>query len=64
MNYFSIISFIKLIFLLKKVNPNIVQTWLIHGDLIGGFAANFQVINNIIWNVRYSNLELRRRKFN
>ena len=36
---------------------DVVQTWLIHGDLIGGLAAKLSGHKNIIWNVRYSNLE-------
>ena len=35
-----------------------VQTWLVHGDLIGGIAAWICNVKNIVWNVRYSNLEV------
>ena len=31
-----------------------------HGDLIGGLAAKLSGIKNIIWNVRYSNLEIQK----
>lgn len=55
--FFSILKFFNLIELLKFLKPDIVQTWLIHGDLIGGIAAKLSGIKNIIWNVRYSNLK-------
>ena len=55
--FFSILKFYNLIELLKFLKPDIVQTWLIHGDLLGGIAAKLSGIKNIIWNVRYSNLK-------
>lgn len=61
MNFFSIRKFIYLLKLLKFLNGNIIQTWLIHGDLIGGLAAKFAGFDNIIWNVRYSNLDFNKK---
>tara|TARA_Y100001970_G_C14171213_1_gene824287 strand:- start:539 stop:1678 length:1140 start_codon:yes stop_codon:yes gene_type:complete len=62
MNFFSIY---KLFFLIKKINilkPNIVQTWLVHADFLGGIAARLAGIKNIVWNVRYSNIEIKKSK--
>tara|TARA_B100000989_G_C19523402_1_gene465489 strand:+ start:671 stop:1789 length:1119 start_codon:yes stop_codon:yes gene_type:complete len=59
---YSIIKFIYLIQLLKNLKPDIVQTWLVHGDLVGGIAARLAGLKNIIWNVRYSNLEFGKAK--
>ena len=59
---YSIIKFIHLIKLLRYLKPDVVQTWLVHGDFIGGIAARFAGLKNIIWNVRYSNLKFGKAK--
>ena len=59
---YSIIKFIYLIKLLRYLKPDVVQTWLVHGDFIGGIAARLAGLRNIIWNVRYSNLEFGKAK--
>ena len=51
MNFLSIRKFIYLLKLLKFLDGNIIQTWLIHGDLIGGLAAKLAGFDNRIWNV-------------
>ena len=61
--YFSIIKFFYLIKLLKSLNPDVVQTWLVHADLVGSIAARFAGIKNIVWNVRYSKIQLGQAKF-
>ncbi len=57
MKYYSITKFYFLIKLINLLNPNVVQTWLPHGDFIGGLASRIAGINKVIWNVRYSNLK-------
>lgn len=50
---FSAISgFWKLLLLLIKFRPDIVQTWLYWADLAGGLAAKLCGIKNIVWNIR------------
>ena len=61
-NFFSIHKFFFLIRLLRSLNPNIVQTWLVHADFFGGIAAYLAGIKNIIWNIRYSNFKIGKAK--
>ncbi len=55
--FYSFRKFFNLIKLISFLKPDIVQTWLIHGDLIGGVAARIAGFKNILWNIRYSDLD-------
>lgn len=60
--YYSILKFLFLINNIRKVKPDIIQTWLVHADLIGGMASILAGYKNIIWNIRYSNFDLGKAK--
>ena len=51
-----------LIKLILNLKPDIVQTLLVHADLIGGLASKLAGVKKIIWNVRYSNFEIGKAK--
>ncbi len=57
LNFFSFFKFIILIKLIRSIKPDIVQTWLVHADFIGGIAAKLSGFSKILWNIRYSNIE-------
>lgn len=42
--------------LLKEIKPDVVQTWMYHADLLGGLVARSLGIENIVWNVRNTNI--------
>ncbi|WP_201566382.1 glycosyltransferase family 4 protein [Psychrobacter immobilis] len=44
--------FLKLQRLLKKIQPDVVQTWMYHSDLLGGLAAKSVGVKKIIWGIR------------
>tara|TARA_B100001059_G_scaffold235416_1_gene280960 strand:+ start:39376 stop:40506 length:1131 start_codon:yes stop_codon:yes gene_type:complete len=52
-----ILSLFKMYKLIKKINPNIVQTWMYHADLIGGLISYFAGIQKIYWGVHNFNLD-------
>ncbi|MGE6246212.1 glycosyltransferase [Psychrobacter proteolyticus] len=52
--------FLKLQRLLKKIQPDVVQTWMYHSDLLGGLAAKSLGVKKIIWGIR--NTELNTKK--
>lgn len=50
----KVLGLFKLYKLIKKINPDVIQTWLIHADLIGGLVARFAGIKNIFWGVHHT----------
>lgn len=49
------IKFWKLVRLLRQLQPDMVQTWMYHADLLGGLAAKLAGVP-VCWGVRHSNL--------
>ncbi|MBD3768480.1 MAG: glycosyltransferase, partial [Gammaproteobacteria bacterium] len=43
--------------LIKLHQPDIVQTWLYHADLLGGLAAKLAGIKHVIWGIRTTELK-------
>lgn len=51
----SPLAFIRLVRMLSRLKPAIVQTWMYHADLMGGLAARISGIP-VCWGVRHTNL--------
>jgi glycosyltransferase involved in cell wall biosynthesis len=56
----GVVGFLKLISLLKTIKPEIVQTWMYHGDAIGGLAAKIAQCPSIFWGIHNTNLDKNR----
>lgn len=50
---FSLFKFVKLFFLIKKLKPNLVHTWLYHSNLIGGLLAKLLGVKRIYWSIHH-----------
>ena len=55
---FSIAAFHDLIVIIRETNPDVVQTWMNHADLLGGLAAMYLGIP-VVWSVRHSENSIR-----
>lgn len=58
----NLFKFLKLIKLIRIINPDIVQTWMYHSDLLGGLAAKFTGVEQIFWGIRNSTLVKKKSK--
>lgn len=47
----------KLYRLLKLIEPDIINTWLYHANLLGGIMAKFLKIKSIIWSIHHSDVK-------
>jgi glycosyltransferase involved in cell wall biosynthesis len=59
----TIMGLIKLYRIIRASNPDVIQTWMYHADLVGGIVARFAGFSNVVWGVRHTNLERQRTSF-
>ncbi len=52
-NIFIFFKVFKLLFIIIRLNPKIVHTWLYHSNLIGGILAWFLGIKKIYWSIHH-----------
>lgn len=54
----ALAAFFQLLRLVKRLHPDIIQTWMYHSDLLGGLVGKILSIP-VVWGVRQSNLDAR-----
>ncbi len=51
---FSLKNFLALIHIIRTAQPDVVQTWLYHSDLLGGVASWLAGVKSIVWGVHHT----------
>lgn len=50
-------GFVRLVRRIRRLHPDVVQTWMYHSDLIGGVAARLAGRRRILWGVRIMDIK-------
>lgn len=54
----SVTCFTRLARELRQIQPNLVQTWMYHADLLGLLAVRYLGLAPIVWNIRGTRLSI------
>ena len=55
-----ITAFIRLVRTIRRLQPDVLMTWLYHADLMGTLAGRLAGVRRIVWNIRCSDMDFDR----
>lgn len=58
----NFLAFLRLIKLIRQITPDVVQTWMIHANAIGGAASKLVGIKRIFWGIHQTSMTSRKTK--
>lgn len=61
--FFIIFKILKIYYLIKRYNPDLIQTWMYHSDFVGSVIGNFLLKKKVIWCIRHTSLIFFKSKF-
>lgn len=53
----------RLVEMVRFARPDVVQTWMYHADLLGGYAAWHAGVRNIVWGLHHTTLDAQHTKW-
>jgi len=59
----SPLAIVRLASMLRQSRPQLVQTWMYHGDLVGGLATRLAGDTPVVWGIHHTRVEWRETKF-